>query len=121
MTEKELHSQICRYIKHQYPDVIFNTDLSGIKLTMGQAVQVKHLRSSRGIPDIVIYVPNASFHALFLEVKKESPYKINGELKRDEHIQEQMAIINKLSKLGYMAMLVWTFETAKKIIDEYLR
>ena len=57
MKEDKLHKSICDYIKLQYPKVIFNTDLSGIKLSIGMAKKVKGLRSSNSFPDITIYEP----------------------------------------------------------------
>lgn len=120
MTEKQLHKQICDYIKWQYPDVIFNTDMSGIKLTMGQAAQAKHLRSSRGFPDIVIYEPRGIYHGLFLEVKRETPFTKYGKLKSNKHLEEQFKMLGKLYKKGYCCYFVWDFDRAKKHIDEYL-
>ena len=121
MKESVLHKQICSYIKLQYPDVIFNTDLSGIKLTIGQAKKLKSLRSSRAMPDIVIYEPRGKMHGLFLEVKKETPYKKNGELKSNEHLKEQAGMMLSLRQRNYEAFFVWTFENAKNIIDTYLK
>jgi hypothetical protein len=120
MTEKELHKQICEYIRIQYPSVLFNTDMSGIKLTMGQAVQAKKLRSCSGFPDIVIYEPSVGYRALFLEVKKETPYKKNGELKKSDHLKEQDDMHKKLWLKGYLAKFVWSFDMAKDIIDNYI-
>jgi len=121
MTEKELHKQICQYIKWQYPKVLFNTDMSGIKLTIGQAKAMKNLRSSRGFPDIQIYEPRKNYAGLFLEVKKETPFKKNGELKSDKHLKEQADVMRMLTERNYLAHWVWEFEQAKKIIDEYLQ
>lgn len=131
LTEKQLHKQICDYLKLQYPNVLFNTDLSGIKLSIGQAKQLKHLRSSKGFPDIVIYELSFAFasdfkeqsdyYALFLEVKKESPFKKDGSIKKNNHLIEQWQMINDLNSRGYKAAFVWTFDIAKKIIDNYLR
>jgi hypothetical protein len=120
MKEADLHRQICNYIKWQHPKVLFNTDMSGIKLTMGQAVKMKQLRSNKGFPDIQILHPAHGKAGLFLEVKKESPYKQNGELKSDEHLKEQEEIINKLIKLDYEAYFVWNYEQAICIIEKYL-
>jgi hypothetical protein len=50
-TEATVHSQVCKYLNYQYPKVLFNTDLSGIKLTIGQAHKVKSIRSGRAWPD----------------------------------------------------------------------
>ena len=129
-TEKQLHKQICTYIKAQYPNVLFNTDMSGLKLTMGQAVQAKKLRSGNGFPDIVIYETSFYFDGyqdvlvfgLFLEVKKETPY-LKGStciLKKSEHLKEQKEMHHKLESRGYTVEFVWTFDMAKEIIDNYL-
>ena len=68
--EENLQIAVCNYLRAQYPKVLFNSDLSGIKLTMGQAVKAKKLRSSKGFPDLVIYEPRGNYHALFLELKR---------------------------------------------------
>ena len=120
MTEKQIHKQITDFIKIQYPKLIFNTDASGIKLTMGQAKQMKNLRSSNGFPDICIYEPNKQWNALFLEVKKESPYKINGRLKKNDHLEEQNEMHKKLISKGYFCCFVWSLDMAKEMITHYL-
>lgn len=121
LSEKQLHRQICDYLNIQYKNVLFNTDMSGIKLTIGQATQAKKLRSGNGFPDIIIYESNDHFKALFLEVKKETPFKKDGKLKKSDHLKEQHDMHFKLWEKGYFAKFVWTFEMAKKLIDDYLR
>ena len=121
ISEKTLHRQVCEYIKKAYPKVIFNTDMAGIKLSIGQAKQVKNLRSSNAFPDIVIYKSVGFIHGLFLELKSETPYKLTGELKKDKHLKEQQEMIDKLNGLGYLAFFAWEFQQAKMIIDSYLK
>jgi len=135
MTEKQLHKQICDYLKAQHPKVIFNTDTSGIKLTIGQAKQAKELRSDSGFPDITIYeIGFGMFHGLFLEVKKETPFKKNGELKKMiryeyikgvkipyDHLLRQNEMHKRLRKRGFKVEFTWTFEMTKSIIDDYLK
>lgn len=119
MTEAQLHKQICQYLKLK--GVIFNTDMSGIKLSIGQAKKMKSLRSSRAFPDIAIYERNSKGEgALFLEVKKDNPFKRDGTLKSGEHLQEQSDMLDNLRLRGYVAQFVWTFEQAQWIIDTYL-
>ena len=120
MTEKQIHKQITDFMKIQYPKLIFNTDSSGIKLSIGQATQMKKLRSSNGFPDITIYEPNKYFNGLFLEVKKETPYKKNGTLKKNEHLQEQFEMHQELIKRGYFVLFVWTLKQAQNILKDYL-
>jgi hypothetical protein len=120
-SEKSLHLQVCEYLKLQYPNVIFNTDLSGIRLTMGQAVQAKKLRSSNGFPDLVIYENRMDYPALFIELKREGEriYK-KDRTPVNEHIAEQIEMIKKLKRRGFMAHIVLGFEQAKELIDWYL-
>jgi hypothetical protein len=121
LSEKQIHKQITDFIKLQYPKVIFNTDSSGLKLTIGQATQMKKLRSSNGFPDITIYEPTKKYSGLFLEVKKETPFKKDGYLKKDKHLQEQREMHIKLSERGYFVKFVWTLDQAKTILSDYFR
>jgi len=120
LTEKILHKTICKYIKLQYPKVIFITDGSGLRVSIGEAKRLKQLRSSNGIPDIIIFKPSEYYHGLFLEVKTKRPYKKDGDLFSNEHLQEQSNMINRLMGLGYYAKFVWSFNQATKIIDDYM-
>ena len=134
MTEKQLHKQICDYIHLQYPKVIFNTDMSGLKLSIGEAVRAKKLRSSNGFPDIQILETREingcvmfegqlckAFHfcGLFLEIKIASPFKKNNTVFSKYKHQDEMH--KELRKRGYLAVFVWSFEMAKEIIDKYLK
>ena len=121
MTEDKLHAQVCEYIRLQYPKAMFNSDMSGLKLTMGQAVKVKKLRSSRGFPDLMIYEPRRGYHGFFLELKKpgEKLVKRDGSWK-SEHLEEQSNIIMRLVGRGYYANFAVGFDSAKEQIDSYM-
>ncbi len=121
MKEENLQIAVCDYIRAQYPNVIFNSDLSGIKLTMGQAVKAKRLRSSKGFPDLVIYEPRGDHKALFIELKREGEKicKKDGELKTD-HLKEQSMLMEELRKRGYYCVFAIGFDQAKMYIDNYL-
>lgn len=119
--EVNVHRQVCEYIKLQYPKVIFNTDLSGIRLTIGQAVKLKSLRSSRAFPDLVIYEPRYGFHGMFIELKREGEVIYNKNFQpATPHIKEQLDFMLRLRAVGYNAIFCCGFEAAKKEIDEYL-
>lgn len=128
MSEKSLHRAVCDYIRLQYPKVIFNSDLSGAtKLTMGQAVAMKSLRSNRGFPDLVIYEPrnngfNGIYYGLFIELKAEGTKLYNKlRLPATPHIGEQLDCLVELRIRGYKAEFAVGFSEAKFIIDEYLK
>jgi hypothetical protein len=124
MSEKSLHRAVCDYIRMAYPRILFNSDLAGAtKLTMGQAVAMKALRSGRGWPDILIAEPRGDYHALFIELKKEGEklYKKDGVTPVSDHIAEQIAMLDKLKEKGYKAMFGIGWDSTKSIIDFYLK
>lgn len=119
--EESLQLAICNYLRHQYPKVIFTCDLSsGMKLSIGQAVRASKMKSSRGLPDLMIFEPNKHYNGLFLELKSKTPYKKNGELLSDQHLREQLNILKRLIDNGYKAMFSFGFDETKDIIDQYL-
>lgn len=127
-SEAGLHEAVCKYISLMYPGVIFNSDMSGVRLNKGQAIRASKLRSSRGFPDIVIYEPKyqdvqVSFSGcLFIELKAEGTKikKKDGTLVANTHIREQAAMIQELRERGYVAEFACGFDQAKQIIDKYL-
>lgn len=120
--EYQLQKAVCKYMAMQYPTVLFNSDLSGISLTVGQAKQIKSLRSNRGFPDIAIYHRNKYFNGLFIELKKEGTkiYTQKGELYKDEHLREQAKTMVQLRSQGFQAVFCVGFDKAKKDIDLYM-
>jgi hypothetical protein len=111
--EANLQKEVCRFIRIQYPGIIFRSDYSsGLKLTVNQAAVHKSLQSSRAWPDLFIVHPSRGKAGLLLELKKEGT-KIHAvreatKLKyggyADEHIQEQAMMLTRLNELGYMAL-----------------
>ena len=119
--EEQLSKSVSRYLKLQYPDVVFTCDSSGIRLTMGQATALKAQRSVHKIRDMIILKPNGEYHGLILELKSEdsSPYLKDGSLSKGQHIQEQNQTLTALLNIGYYAVFAVGFDNAKKIIDDY--
>lgn len=129
MSEHQLYEKVARYLQMYYPDVVYRFDLAAdLKLTVGQASKHKRLHPKRGYPDL--FVANhhydledcVDYHGLYLEIKAEgnSPFKKDGTLKKDEHLEEQNEMLKKLRAKGYKAVFAVGFEEAKQIIDDYL-
>ena len=119
--EEKLQTVVSNYLKLQFPDVIFTSESSGLRLPIGLAIKVKKLRNpEEGLSDMMIFQPNDSYHGLFLELKVKSPYLKNGNLSKSKHIQDQAEVLERLNDLGYLAMFAWSFEMAKGIIDSYM-
>ena len=119
-SETILQSQVCQFIKAQYPDVIFTSESSGVRLTIGQAKKAKGLRSGNNLPDLIILEPRGLYHGLCIELKKDSPYRKDGSLKQDEHIYAQNAMLGRLILKGYMACFGVGLEATLNIIKMYM-
>jgi hypothetical protein len=120
--EAHLHIAICLYIKDKYPDVIFTSESSGIRVPIGQARQLKRMRSCSALPDIWIAEPRRTYFGCFLELKKEGTtiYKKDGDLRADPHLQAQAKILAKLQDKNYFAHFVVGYDSAIAIIDYYM-
>jgi hypothetical protein len=119
--ESEVQIAICDYLRLKHPKVLFTSELSGLRVYIHQAKQLKRTRSCAGLPDVMIFEPRKGYHGLFLEVKIEGTiiYKKDGDLTADKHIREQEEILHQLKSKGYFAEFVVGFEDAKAIIDYY--
>ena len=117
--EYQLCKAISQYLNMQYPNVIYKWNLSGSNLSMAQAGKMKQLNKYRGFPDLEIMQPIGIYSGLFLEVKKESPFKKDGMLKTDSHLFEQQSMHILLRERGYQCLFVWTIDDAINIVDEY--
>lgn len=125
MNHKEfyLHKSVCDYLKLQYPSVLFMSDtIASVKLTMGQAKRNKDIQKQGfKTPDLIIFEPRNGFHGLFIELKTESPFKKDGTIYSNEHLEGQAKTIEDLKQRGYYAAFSWGFDMTKQIIDNYLK
>lgn len=121
--EHHLQKQVCAYLSAQYPSVLFLSTGTSLKLTKGQANRNKAIQKDGfKCPDLLILKPVGKWSGLFLELKVESPFKRNGEIKasQNDHLKKQQQAMEDLTLEGYFATFAWSFDHAKKIIDNYL-
>lgn len=122
--EYDLQVAVCRYLSYQYPDILFTSDtIANLKLTPIQASRNKKIQKTGfSTPDLLILEPRNAFSGLFIELKLESPFKKNGEIKasKDDRLENQLKAINTLKEKGYSAHFSWGFDMTKEIIDNYL-
>jgi hypothetical protein len=120
--EESLQIAVSSYLKLQYPDVIFTSESSGIRLTMGQAVKAKKMRSNCKLPDMIVLEPRGIFKGMCLELKKEGTvvFKKDG-TPRAGDITEQYDTLVRLSQRGYYAKFAIGFDDAKAHIDNYFQ
>tara|TARA_Y100001963_G_scaffold159258_1_gene262140 strand:+ start:233 stop:613 length:381 start_codon:yes stop_codon:yes gene_type:complete len=119
-SEYDLQLSVCKYLKLQYPNIIFRSDLAGIAMTKGMARKYAKIQHSSGFPDLFIYYPSKGFNGLALELKNTNIYKKDGTLKKNDHLQKQEKILNYLKRHKYCAAFAVGFDQAKKLIDSYI-
>jgi hypothetical protein len=120
MTEAATQKAVCNYVRLQFNKAIFWSDLSGIKLTPGQAKAIKSLKSSRGIPDFFSPMARRGYAGLFLEIKKTGTnlHKKDGSF-ASQHIQEQHQMLERLKEQGYFASFAIGLDDAINILNRY--
>jgi predicted RecB family endonuclease len=74
------------------------------------AVKMKAEGVKAGVPDIFLAVPRSGFHGLFIEMKAG----------RNKTSEKQNEWIAKLIQSGYMVVVCYGFEEAKREILDYL-
>lgn len=123
--EFELQVAVCNYLSYQYSNVLYLSDtIASLKLTPAQANRNKKIQKfGFSCPDILILEPRNGYSGLFIELKVETPFKKNGEIKasKHDHLKNQLDAILKLNEKGYFACFSWGFDMTKNIIDEYLK
>lgn len=130
---------VCRYLNLQYPDVLYLSDtIANLKLTPQQQARNNQIQKKDfRCPDILVLEPAGKYSGLFIELKTETPFTKNGQLKKQkvsvyktirgtrvkvgeyDHLQEQQKSINKLVKKGYFACFSWDVKMTISIIDDY--
>ena len=122
--EDDAHAAICQEIKLRYPDVIFTSDASGLRLNMGLRRRFARLKSETGIPDLLILEPRGGYCGLFLEIKRTDDNTVfskrTGKLLNGKHIQEQAKMLDRLKNKGYATYFAIGSKQGIEIIDEYM-
>lgn len=85
--------------------------LSGVKLSMGQAVKAKRSGAIRGIPDVFIPIPIGRHHGLYIEMKTKGG-KVSP---------EQNEFLEYAAEVGYMAAVCFSSKEAIELIEKYLQ
>ena len=102
------------YSTGKYPELAaLNCSLSGVKLTIGQAVKAKRAGMKKGFPDISMPVRSRGFGGMFIELKK-----VNGVPSDVKAHQREW--LNFLITQGYFCAAAFGSEEAIFLIKWYL-
>lgn len=120
--EESLQIALSKYLQLKYPDVIFTSESSGIRLTIGQAVKAKKMRANCKLPDLIILEPKGKYAGMALELKKfgEKVFKKNGEPLAG-HVAEQWQTVERLRRKGYYSTFAIGLDHAIGMIDLYMK
>lgn len=121
--EKNVHQQVCDYLSLQYPNVIFYSDASGMRVGMGLRMELKRKRCKKyNILDLIIDHPAGQYHGMRLEIKRsrDEVYRRDGRLRDDPHVHDQWETITQYRNIGYFADFGCGFDHCKALIDDYM-
>ena len=120
--EYNLQKNLCRYLDLKYPKILYMSDtIANLKLSIVQSVRNKAIqKDGLKCPDLLIFEPRNGFNGLFIEIKIKTPFKKNGEILKNEHLEDQYATIKILNELGYMTCFGVGFDECVKIIEKYM-
>ncbi len=121
--EFELQKQFCKYIDLKHPELLYMSDtIANLSLTMFQKIRNKAIQKEGfHCPDVIFFEPVDNFHGLFIELKVVTPYKKDGTLKKNEHLENQWKTIVALRRRGYSANFATGFDEAVEQLERYLK
>ena len=113
--EDKIQIAVANYMRLQYPKVLSTHFPSGGQRNVIVGAKLKRMGLKRGLPDYLIferkfYIDTFSITGLALEFK----YGKNKQTPEQKEVQKQ------LEENGWDYHVCYDFDTAKKIIDNYL-
>lgn len=120
--ESAIHAQLCAYVRDRYPDAIFTSESSGLRLTIGQAAKIKKLRSSSKLPDFWLAETRGIYCGLFLELKRsrDEILRKDNSLKQDDRVLGQSGVLSRLREKGYYAEFACGLTEAITKVEYYM-
>ena len=110
-TENRIMFEVYSWFHNHFPEYrgLYCLNYNNPKNEIQGAV-LNGLGLQKGRPDVSIYIPNKSFHALLIE------YKTPKGKARDEQLKNH----EKLTKFGYKVEIINDVEKGKELILKYL-
>jgi len=83
---------------------------NGGKRNIGVAIKLAKEGVKAGVPDIMLPLPRCGYHGLFIEMK----------IKPNTLSRKQKEWHRMLNANGYLVLTAWSFEEAKKLLEDYI-
>jgi hypothetical protein len=122
-TEWQEQLAFCKWLKMQYPQVRFRSDIqSAGKLSPAMQNIKLILDPFRGFPDITIYLKRGKFCGLMLEMKRLNSglYLKDGSLSNSKHVQEQDKMHEFLRDNAWKVEFAEGMDGAIDLFENYL-
>jgi hypothetical protein len=122
-TEWQEQLAFCKWLKMQYPQVRFRSDIQSAGKLSPQMQNIKSIIDPfRGWPDVTIYHKRGNYCGLMIELKRENSglYLKDGSLSNDKHVQEQNEVHEFLRHNGWYVVFAEGMADAKVKFEEYL-
>lgn len=120
--EDKFHIAVFNYIRMQFPKVLCVHVPNEGKRTPSQGKKLKDMGMKKGFPDLAIFLQRERIIngkvvvscGLAIELKV---IYANGS--RNKASKEQEEVLIDLNNNGWETYVIWDFDKAKKVIDEY--
>ena len=122
-TEWQEQLAFCKWLKMQYPQVRFRSDIqSAGKLSPAMQNIKLILDPFRGFPDITIYLKRGEFCGFMIEMKRENSglYLKDGSLSNSKHVQEQNEMHEFLRHNAWKVEFAEGIDGAIDLFENYL-
>jgi hypothetical protein len=118
LTEYQLHSQIVEYLKLKR--ALFTSTLGGVYLNSWKQKKLVKKHYAKGVPDILIFEPQTCAKPSQRPANYYSGLAIEVKIKPNKPTKNQLNWLTALNDRNFLGVVVYDFEQAKDIIDNYL-
>lgn len=111
--EEDLQIQCVKWFSLQFPKLamLLHHSPNGGRRTTLEAARFKLMGTRKGFPDLVLFFPNARYHALFIEMKS----------KKGVQRPSQKAMQLALEQMGYRYEIVRDIGSFQDCIKRYFK
>ena len=111
MSEANLQANVVKYLKYQYPQVMYCASLGGqYQRYISQRNKAKSTGYVKGFPDLGVYEAKGGYHGLFIEIKQKGGYPT----------KDQKYWIEQLNKRKYKAVVCSGIDETLFELQNYL-
>ena len=117
--EDSLQIAISNYLRLQYPHVLFCHIANERKTTPQRGKKLKRMGVRKGMPDLMVY--HSKIEDSEFGVKVQSGIALELKVKPNKPTESQLEVLEQLEKQNWVTSVVYDFDSAKNLLDEYLK